>query len=364
MAALRRARTEGSVVALVVFILLFFLAAGSAIWLWHQLALTRKAVLENQQTFDNIVAAQFREENWTLPKAQDTQYGISYANESFLAVQKYLKKAAEYETLQDLLGWKSVKGVADVLQGSPAQAEKSAKGEPTYATIANLLDFYGRSYESMKRNIAGLKSEVTALKKVVEAKTSQITATERSLRDELSNANKRYLASITSLQQKYDQLLASYEEQKKQTEQWQDKYTQTVAQYKETVARLKEEGERWQELYRMSEAAAFPELQEAPEKEFGPEGKVRSIERSILAAVVDGGRDERRRKDEVLVVYDEDMEGRRMPKARLLVTKIFDHTSLASIIDENERIREGDLFLSESAWQKFEAAAQAAPATE
>ena len=355
--ALRRKRRKPSVVPLVIFILLFLISTGVAVWLYHQLALVKKAIQENQYAFGGTVATFFANKNWPLPqKSEPGELGVRYDRDTYRVVTERVERAAKYDEVLELLQWKTIGGIQAVLEDSPVQIERGQEGEPAYSSIAGLLFFYEDNYTKMNDLVAEQKTEIENLRKQLDAKSKQVVDTERSLRESLNKANREYAEDMRSQQQKYNQLLATYEKQKSEAEQWHQKYTRATQEHKVGARKLEQERTRWREMYEATQRGKPPE--EAPEPGFRPVGKVLTVQPTLQAAIVETGDDTGRARNDRLVVYRVDPEGKRHLKGILNVTKVFDHTSLASVIREDERIQDGDLFAMEAVWVEFEGTIQ------
>lgn len=346
MAAVRRSRGSGTLIALVVFVLLTFISIGAAVYYAMKASTAVSQLKENQQAFEEAVVSYYRDQGWEVPTAQDPGvYDVRYDSSTYGAVATRLQDAATFQQMASVTGWESPDAVQDLLQNSPLAQDREA----SFETISGLLQAYGQSYEDLNSRVAQLNQQIKSLKSQLDKKDQALNEALAQKRQQLNKASDTYQQKMKERRQKYQALLEAYQKQRDQTEKWRQQYKQTVQQNKKQVSQLEKDLEDWRQMYRR--------LRMKGEKEqLRPGGKVLAVKPDYGFLVVAGGRKQGRKRDQKLVVYQETLAGQRERKATVVVTNVYDHTASASVISRqgNVELEEGDLVATLSSWEEFE----------
>ncbi|KPK62066.1 MAG: hypothetical protein AMK73_06840 [Planctomycetes bacterium SM23_32] len=349
MAAAKRSSGSGIVVALVIFALLAVVGLGFAIWFYQQLSLARAAIVADQAAFKNSVAAEFAANGWKLTTQTPSDLGVSYAAESYSDVTQKLKEAAEYEKVTlPLLGWESLEGIQTAMAESPLQRQAEQAGEPTYSALRPLLTQYEQSYERLSDEVADLRQRNDRLAADLDAANITRVQNEQKLRADLTKAQNEFRDGLNKLNADYRDMEARHERQRQEAADWQRKHQQEVQARRRDVADLKAEAENWREKY--EKAVAGP----GPREVLTAEGEVIEVWPDYDFVMIQGGSDRDRKANETYVVYTVTPDGQSKEKGRILVGQVHDHTSLATIAQEDGYIVEGDLFVSVERWDQFQ----------
>jgi len=341
MVAMRRERGSGTVVALVIFVVLTFVAGGAAVWLAQQASAAKMALKENQDAFRGAVAAYFEEQG--APLEEETgPYDIRFGPKAYGGVRSYLDRATSYEEVVKLVGWSSPDAVEEALRISPIQKGLGA----AYQTVSGLLGAYEQSFADQKDAIEKLRASVDSLQDQLKEKTETIAETESNLRGEINKVAREFNSKLDEWHQKNQRLVETYEAQRKETAQCQQKYDKDIAEANAKIAKLQEKVEELKKL----QALRFGE--QKPRK-LVAEGKILQVERAYKLVIVEGGEDVQRKTDQTLVVYSQSPTGKRTKKGQVIVTDVHKYTASATVIEENEQIAEGDLFVSTKVWDEF-----------
>ena len=333
------------VMALVILIVLAFVTVGASIWLYWQLSAATSAIKENQADFDKIVGDMFVTHDWDLPSDPAAQYGLQYRQETYRAVVAQLEKAADHYELMPFLGWESIEAVKAKLtrDGSPVQSEID---EP-YGTLEGLLGKYESEYVTLTKEIAGLRDELEDTNRLVREKTAAADAERERLKGEYVEASARHAKAMEESTRQFEGMQDLYNKVRAETVALQKKLQDAAMNWEAERRKLLAEAVKWETLYietRSPEERA--EIMRAA-------GKVLQVDASRAFVMLEGGKDMDREKNASMVVYSESLTGQRNRKGRLLITNVFDITSLATIIRQEERLLAGDLYVTQAVWDKF-----------
>jgi len=342
MSAARRSSGSGVVVALVIFVVLTFVCAGGAIWLYQQNAMLKQAVAENQRVFHAKVASIFQQHNWDLPEDMDALYGMKFGEKTFEAVAERLGEAVEYEHLRELLGWEGVNEVQAVLDTSPAQGQAER-----YSTVAGLMKFYEEQYVALTERVAQLEKDLRNKEQVIADKAAALTKLQRDLQAQIKQLDANYTAAIAQQQKQFNDMKAMYEQARAALAQLQESFGKARQDWEAQAAKLHKEIEGWKQLYMQATGG------QEPGTKMKPAGKIMDVEPVHQFVILEGGRDAGRKPAEKYVVYSELPGAVRTRKAEVHVTEVYDTTSLATIFNQKEQVLAGDLFVSKQTWDSF-----------
>jgi len=339
MAAVRRSSDSGLIVALVVFLVLAVVGIGTAIWFYLQFQVAKDAIAVDQKAFGETVGTQFRTAGWSLPPAPGpSEFGVAYGRESYTAVAQKLASAAEYEKLlKETLGWEGAEGVRVALAESPAQMESAAKGTGTYATLRGLLKYYEDSHAELMQQNANLLGQNAALTQGMEQAQKDFVNTVAKIRQDANDAAKRFSDDVAQLRIASNDLRTRLDAVDRDLVAWRQKYQQEVDARREDVTQLKAEVAMWRKMYDDLVAA----------------GAVIGVEPDYDFVTIEGGEDRDYSENDVFVVYRVLPDGRNEKKGTILVGQVHEHTSLATIAEEEGFIVAGDLFVTLERWQQF-----------
>jgi len=341
----RRSRGSGTVIALVIFVVLTFIAGGAAVWFYQQASAAKIAMQENQDSFEKQIAQYFSQQNWDMPKAAEPGVlNVRYDSSSYSAVRSQLQKAATFEELAAVTGWKSPSAAQQVV----AQAAITEDLGTEYQTISGLLSGYEQEYGDLTQTNADLRGKMDSLQQQLAQKTEALTQTESDLRDQLNKATSDYEQNLEEWADKHQNLAKTHQEQTEKTEQLRERYRQAQEQAEQKMNQLQDELAQWKETVQELRAGEQPEKMTA-------QGQVLELDRQYKIAMVGGGEDLGRKRDQRLIVYKETAAGERIKKGEVVVTKVHPHTAAATIVSQAEdaRISEGDSIVSLDTWKHF-----------
>ena len=347
MVAIRRSRSSGTVIALVIFVILTFLSAGAAIWYAMSEESATQRLKENQTAFNDSVGQKFRDQGWNLPKAQEPGIlDVQYDSTSYGAVATKLEEAATFEKMGNVTGWKSPSAVQDLLKQSPLAQDR----ETTYDSASGLLNAYENEYQGLKQQVATLNQKVASLQQQLQTKEQTLNDVQSELRDKLNTVTQEYQQKMKKRNQEFQALSDAHEAQRQETQKWRQQYEQAVDKREQRVAELQKDVKEWQNMYtRLRDKRTEEKLQ--------PTGEVLAVKDSYDFIVVGGGEDIGRKRDQRLVIYSESVTGERTRKGSAVVTDVYDHTASASILMrelEEAEISQGDFVVTEASWEKFQ----------
>lgn len=351
MAAMRRTSDSGLIVALVVFCVLMFAGLGCAIWFYQQFSLAKSGIETNQDVFNELVHAQFRDSGWELStKApQPGELAIRYTRESYRQVAEKLAEAAEYEkVVRPMLGWESVEGMGTAMTESPIQKASEEEGVPAYAELRGLLNGYEGAYGELSDEVASLRGDNDDLSTRLEETKQNLVETQQRLRDDLSRETQKFKDDLAKLRADYTDLVARHDRQRSEATQWQQKHQQEVNERRREVAQLEAEVVRWRAMY--EDVVAPPGERER----LVADGEIIEVSTEYDFVIIEGGRDRSVNEDDRFVVYSLTPDGKGLKKGEILVGQVDQHTSLATVAEEKAYILEGDSFVSLQKWQHFQ----------
>ena len=338
--------------ALVIFIVLAFIAIGASIWFYQQLSTVSQAVKQNQDEFRTTVANRFRENGWELTTKPAAEFSLEYQREAYDQVVRQLEKAATYEELLPLLGWESVQGVQSKLtrQGSPIQ---SVMPEP-YITLNGLIGEYEGRYIRLTARVAELEKQRDEAKKL---NTEQLAAARQREQEDLDKYNaaiRRHRDAMDESGKQFKNMNAMYDQARDETKEWQQEFAGAKQEWQGRETELREEIDTWKELY----DATRPGALKAETME--PAGKLLEIDTRYQFVMLEGGKDIDQEKNTSVVVYSESHMGQRARKGELLINDVKEKTSLATIVkrEKDEQLLVGDLYVTGEVWEKFYPAAR------
>jgi len=344
MVAARRRTGSGIVVALVVFIVLSFLAIGASLWLLQQTQLMKRAIESNQAAFADSVGKLFAaQKGWSLPSKAGAEYALRYDADAFAAAAGKLAEAVNYEQMLALLGWESPEGVQGALEASPAQTEMPEK----YRTLQGLLTYYENRYGELKKRVADLETEVATKRGQLVEQEREFKKANEDLRQRLNAAVAQYAKDLREARTQFDNMKKMYDDSRGELKQADEKFDLAQAEAKTEMAKLRKEADGWKELYEKSKAG------EPAVKKMVAAGKVLIVEVSQSLVSLEGGEDVGRERNAELVIYSETPAGARTKKAEVTVTKVMKNTAQALIVEQTELPLAGDLFVSKDLWDQF-----------
>jgi len=349
MAAVRRRTGSGAVVALVIFIVVAFIAIGLSLWLYQQLSITRNAVAENQVQFQDRVHAVYRENSWAMPETEADENRFRYHEGAYDKVAIKLREAADYEDLKIVLGWEHPSSVQAALDASVVQREL----DNTYSTMEGLLKHYENTYVTLTERVEELEGTVESQAKTINEKSEELARIQNEWGEKYNAAVKEHGGAQGDLRQRYLDLEKKYNGIDAALEKFKGDYDTDKAAWKEEFERLELESTNWQRQY--EELLVEAQTPKKGDKGFKAEGKVLEVEPLRELVVLAGGEDEGRKKNAKFVVYTKSLSGDRSVKGEVLVSDVYETTALATILTQDERIIAGDLFVAKAAWDELQA---------
>jgi hypothetical protein len=350
MAAAKRSSGSGIIVALVIFALLAVVGLGFAIWFYQQLRIAKQIIAADQSAFQETVAAEFTANGWELStETPSPDLGVTYTRESYNDVVRKLEQAAEYEQVtMPLLGWESLEGIRTAMAESPLQREAEAAGEPVHRTMRPLLDQYENSYETLSEETGNLRQRNDRLAADLDAANQKQVQTQQRLTQQVNDLRQAHRQALNELGAAKTDLEARVRRESDAAAEWQRKYQQEAQAHRGDVADLRDEVQMWREKY--ERAVAGP----GPREKLVADGSVIEVWPDYEFVMIEGGADRERKENETYVVYDVTPDGENRAKGRILVGQVNEHTSLATIAEEDGYILEGDLFVSVERWDQFQ----------
>ncbi len=348
MAAARRGSESGVVVGLVICFILMIVGISTGIWFYTRYAATRQAITEHTQAFQANIGAVFDQNDWDLPTRQPSEFGEKYDADTFRAVAAKLRSAAEYEgPVTELLGWDSVTGIRTALEQSPMQKDLVAQGEDPFDEVRGLLEFYGLRYGSLTDEARDLRDSNRALTDQIARLNETLLERERTLNQAVTDATNQFTEDLARLRAEYDALVVRYDAQQVLTAEWQDEHTVEAGLRRAETRDLSAEVEQWKE--RFLEATRGPEERERLE----PAGKVIRVDIASDTVYIEGGQDEGIHENSTFIVFNRTPDGQDRRKGSIKIGDVYEKTSRAVVIEEDELFLEGDYFVSVDLWDYF-----------
>ncbi len=351
MAAMRRRSGSGIIVVLVIFVVLAFAGIGSAVWLYRELAQVKQVMLVTQDAVASSIQPVFDDNMWALSKQDPSELGVVYTVDSFREVAAKLEVAAEYEgPFMDLIGWDSLNGMRNALEMSPAQQEVEAKGETKFAEVSGLLAFYERVYQSLRQENENLRTGNADLSGRLAAAQDNVVATEKRLNERLSQETANFKSKLDELRIGYNDISTKLDDLGKVALDWEQKYQGEVQLRKQEQDKYSRGIAAWEKRYN---AAVAPPPKE---EQLVADGKVMTLDVKNGFVYVEGGKDKGFKEDAQYVVFARMPGGELRKKGAILIGKVDDNVSRATVAEEVEGVVmiAGDLFVSAERWQRFQ----------
>lgn len=350
MAAARGRSGTGTIVALVVFIVLAFGGIGMSIWLYQQNTIIQQAARANQQYYEREVASIFEEQEWPLDTAVDATYGFRYGEEAYSQTGEKLQDAVLLQEMRPVLGWNTPESITEKLQESPAQQDLTE----TYDSLRGLLGYYEQEYQRLRQRTQELKGNLESTEKQLADKSEAMNQMQNSLMKEKNEAIAQHKKDMEDLRNQYNEMKQMYQETQQKLQDWQKKFDQAQQEWENRLAEAKNEAQDWKQLYQRATA----EDQEV--EKLVSAGRVLSVEPRHEFVVLEGGSDEDWEKNQRFVIYTESPAGVRTMKGQVVINNVYDTTSLATILSQQEQLMDGDMFVQQKTWNKFQGREQMA----
>lgn len=333
-------------VAMVVFVVLTFVSAGAAVWLYQKSEMSAQALRDNQAAFEENVATFFQERKWDLPREEGAGVlGVRYSASTYGAVRGRLGEAVSYEEIAPLLGWQSAEGIRTSLGGSAAQ---SGLDRTTAETVRALLTSYEQAYKASMERIQELESQRDAAKKQLEERSNQLAEVRRDMMSKIAAITEEHARKLKQWVDNYNESLNIQRQEREALQEWKRDREKELSAVKANMASVQKQVSALKEKQEKLRAGKKKEV-----FVFKPEGKVLAVKRDFNLVVLQGGRNVGRKTGETFVVFEEELSGARKEKAKVKVTDVEEHTVSTAVISETGRVRKGDLFASVGAWQKY-----------
>ncbi|MFP4028995.1 MAG: hypothetical protein ACLFWL_14490 [Candidatus Brocadiia bacterium] len=354
MTAKRRSSGSGTVVALVIFIVLSFIGIGAALWLYQQNTILQSAIDENQLAFKGTIGKKFEEyrneftqKRWDLEASEGAEYGIQYREDSLRNVADKLEESAEYERMVDKLQWDSAKQVQTKLEETPAKG---------YNKMANLVGYYEEEYERLNAKVKELSGTLKDKEELLTKKTEQMKKFEQRLTQQKNNLIKRHKEKTAELEEQYSEMTELRQEAREDFKDMKKQKEQLEKQENRKIDDLRDRIDKWEQKYQMATAGG------PVEKTMESAGQVLVVEPSEEIIMLEGGEDCNREKNKRYVIYAENPSGEKTVKGEVILSRIYDSTSQATILSQQEQMVNGDLFVAKTVWEQFQKAKQVAKA--
>lgn len=349
MAAVRRSSDSGLYVALAIFVILAFVGLGGAFWFYDQLSTVREATVKVQNDFGETVNAVFKDNQWEMTVQSPDEHGIKYTKESFVQTAQKLAEAAEYEAAKaDVLGWQSLDGMASALADSPLQRDVEDQGVGAYPKLDDLLLAYGEKYADLKREVADLTQEKDTLNARLQESRDAKNKADDAHRQALQAKAAEYSGNLAQHARDLADMTRQRDQERQRANDAQAKYQAEADGRRTEVADLRREVSKWQGMY--DDAVAPPGERET----LVAEGEVLQVDSENDFVIIDGGRKRGAVANERYVVYSVQPDGSNLRKGMILVGKVNEFTSVATITEESKKyILEGDSYVSIERWNHF-----------
>jgi hypothetical protein len=346
MAAVKRSGESGIIVALVIFAVLGLVGLGLAIWFYQQASAAKQAIQQDQLAFADSVGAHFSASGWDLKEQSPSDLGVRYFRDSYNQVTEKLAVASEYEEeVLPKLGWESLQGFKSAIEASPAQLEAASKGRATYPTMKGLLTYYEDSYTALSKEAAELRAGNERLNQQLKLAQEDLLAAQQRHRQEMTDAAEDYRDKVGELTAANQDLTNRLSRKRQEAEMWTRKHQEEVNGRRQQVSDLEREVAKWRGLYE-------DEVAPPGEKErLVADGQVIEVWPDYDFVTVEGGRDREVQEDNRFVVYTVTPDGENRKKGVLLIREVYEHTSIATIIEEETYVLKGDSFVSQTRWE-------------
>ncbi len=333
---------SGLVITLIVFILLAITGIGLAIHFHQQLQIAEEAVRHNQATFRDYVGEVFDDAGWNLRRATRASYGIVYEQEAYSAVAEKLRNAHEYEKMAEHLPWKAAEHVQRALSDYMPSGEN-------FNTADGLLDYYSEQYRKLRetlenvnfenrRFVEELKEKDEALKELLAEKNQEIERFEREYAEKIQEINRQFADLEGKWKESREENWASFFE-------LEDK----ISSLEENIA---EANEAKRELAAEAERYKAKLVQDEPEV-FEPEGNILAVENNRV--MISGGEHSEHRRNQQITIFRESPTGQPVFVGDAIISRVFETTSMANVIEREMPVMEGHLFVKSTAWEDKDA---------
>ncbi len=348
MAAARRSSDSGLLAGMIVFFVLALIGSGCAIWFYQQLQEHEKAIQTTQKAFHDTIATRFTKSGWPLTTQSPPELGVRYAGESYGQVLQKLDEADEYEKeFLPTLGWQSLDGMRSAMAESPIQQEAEAQGVGPYAQLSELLVRYEDLYVSLSAEVQAIRGDNEDLAGRLATAQRDLTDTKARLEQDLTRATEQFNTELAALSAANEDLQNRHERQRQDAADWRQKHQQEADERRGEVAKLEGEVARWRKMYE-DEVAGPGERERLIAK-----GEVIEVSSDYDFVIIQGGRDRDVQENDRFIVYSLAPDGKGQKKGVILVGRVHDTTSLATIAEEEKYIVQGDYFVSLERWNQF-----------
>ena len=345
--AARRSSESSAIIWLVVFVVVAFAAIGSTVAFYQQSSRTKEQMVANQAAFDNTVGTVFRDNQWELTAKSTAELGVKFTQESYQQVADKLNVAVDYENqVQPMMGWESIAGMQDALSTSPAQKEVADQGQSGFNTLSALLAYYESAYTQQASDISDLRAQVSALSTQKDQLQSDLANREKELGQQINQLEQAHKTELDKRQKDYGDVMASFDEQRRKTEEAQLNLQQEINAHKAESSQLQD---RIVVLQKEVRDLTIP----GEGLELAADGKVISVDGEYDVVFIDGGKDKEYQENDTFVVYGLTPDGRDRFKGLIKISEVSDTTSRARIVAEREFILQDDYFVSTKQWDLF-----------
>jgi hypothetical protein len=324
------------------------------LWLYQQKSILQQAVNTNQKQFGDTVVSYAEDQQWTISSNPASPYGLVYGRDAYVEVADRLKWAATWETVRPTLGWDSPAALEEAIAESAIQEDK----EDEYSTARGLLGIYESEYERLTEKVATLQKDLESKEETIQEQSQKLTSVRSELEKKNQEQSEQYSQRIARMRDQYGDMEGLYEEARKDLKEARASRRQAEKEWEQAREKLENQIEEWKEAYR--QATRGEEEKEVLE----PSGKLLRIERSHEFVILEGGKDVGREAGEEYVAYEQSPSGEWVRKGRVVISEVYEKTSMAVISNQLKRLMEGDLFVKSEVWNAFfgaEEAEMAAP---
>ncbi len=356
MAAARRSSESKAVVFMLVFLILAVAGICTTVAFYQKYENLKKSVNEDQTAVQTGVGQVFQQNGWALDENNPPVMGFRYKATSYGQVGAKLKEAAEYEKdVLPLLGWQSLSGIQEAMTSAPAQQDAVKAGQSPLSTMKALLDYYETTVAQLTGDVSNLRKQVASLTDEKDMLQTNLAKREKELGQQISDLQKKQAADLAKVKKDYDDMSASFDSQRKMTQDADAKLQAEInahkaddSKYKDQVAALQ------QKIHDLTVPGEG--------KQLTAQGQIISVDTQFDSVFMDGGKDKNRKENDTFVVYSKAPDGTDQYKGTVKITDVYDTTSRASIVQEKSLILSGDDFVSQEQWDMFHPAKAATPA--
>ncbi len=341
--AKRSGSGRGLAVVLIVFILLAIIGIGLSVHFYQQWKMTEQAVKHNQKAFQDQIKDVYSEAGWNLPSDTRAVYGIVYDQDTYAEVADKLQVALRHENIQPLLPWRAEADVESAL------SVYSPEGDD-FDTVDGLLNYYSEKYQDLTKRADNLIFREKELMRELDSQKEDFEQTLAEKNQEVASIEENYAGRLQEIR-------AQYAEVEEKWETARDQRWDSFAQLENTIGEMEEELETAQALTEEKEAQlrkmTREEVVEEPD-EFSPEGEVLAYDRHHELVMVAGGEHAGHRRNTQIVLYRQSPTGAPILVGTAVISRVFDTTSMANIIQKEIPILEGHLYVDRAVWEDFD----------